>query len=549
VRRFAVTADGTAVSRGTHHADKIVASGVVRYVSYYAAGRSATVTSVLPKASLPLRLGLLVAGMVFPLTVFAAVLVYYNYDANRTTAYDRILQIARSLASNIDAEVRATIASLQVLALSEALERGDLDAFRAQAEHFVQLHFPQSNVIVADAGGQQLLNTAVAAGTSLAPYLRAEALHRVFTSGDPDISDLLLDPVLRRNVVVVEVPVRHEGKVVYLLAASLPLTAFSSIILRQRPAADWTIAVFDKQGVVIARSHDAERFVGRQAAPSLYPALMSQYAGVLDTTTFDGTLVLTGFSRSPFSGWSVAVGIPKSNLTSQLWRSVAVLTAFGVLCLAIGILIAARLATHLARSQADRELLINELNHRVKNTIATMQGLIGSTLRSAASMAEARTAVEERIVALGRAHDVLTEEHWGSADLRELLVRIIEPHRAASDQRADVSGPDLRINPRATVAIAMVFNELATNAVKYGALSRPDGHIRITWSTGEENGQKLQLVWKEIGGPSIQPPTRRGFGSALLEQSITRELGGTVTRDFDPAGLTCTITVPLERLR
>jgi two-component sensor histidine kinase len=95
----------------------------------------------------------------------------------------------------------------------------------------------------------------------------------------------------------------------------------------------------------------------------------------------------------------------------------------------------------------------------------------------------------------------------------------------------------------------MVFNELATNAVKYGALSRPDGHIRITWSTGEENGQKLQLVWKEIGGPSIQPPTRRGFGSALLEQSITRELGGTVTRDFDPAGLTCTITVPLERLR
>ena len=504
---------------------------------------------MLPKASLPLRLGLLVAGMVFPLTVFAAVLVYYNYDANRTTAYDRILQIARSLASNIDAELRATIASLQVLALSETLERGDLDAFRTQAEHFVQLHFPQSNVMVAESSGQQLLNTAVAAGTPLPPYLRTDALRRVFTSGDPDISDLLLDPVLRRNIIVVEVPVWREGKVVYLLAASLPLSAFTSIILRQRPAADWTIAVFDRQGIVIARSHDAERFVGRQAAPSLYPALMSRYAGVLDTVTFDGTLVLTGFSRSPFSGWSVAVGIPKSNLTSQLWRSVGGLTAFGVLCLAIGVSVAVRLATHLARSQADRELLINELNHRVKNTIATMQGLIASTLRSAPSMAEARTAVEERIVALGRAHDVLTEEHWGSADLRELVVRIIEPHRAASGHRVEAYGPDLRVNPRAAVALAMVLNELTTNAVKYGALSRSDGRVRITWSADDDNGGKLRLTWQETGGPAVQPPTRRGFGSALLEQSITRELGGSVTRDFDPAGLICTITIALERLR
>jgi two-component sensor histidine kinase len=144
---------------------------------------------------------------------------------------------------------------------------------------------------------------------------------------------------------------------------------------------------------------------------------------------------------------------------------------------------------------------------------------------------------------------VLTEEHWGSADLRELVLRIIEPHRAASDQRVDAVGPDLRVNPRAAVALAMVLNELTTNAVKYGALSRPDGRVRITWSAGDENGGKLRLTWQETGGPAVQSPTRRGFGSALLEQSITRELGGSVTRDFDPAGLICTITVPLERLR
>jgi two-component sensor histidine kinase len=486
--------------------------------------------------------------MVLPLTVFAAVLVYYNYETSRTTAYDRILQIARGLTTNIDSELRATIASLQVLALSEALARDDIAAFRAQAEHFVAGHFPQSNVVVTDSSGQQLMNTAVPAGTPLPKYVRMDVLQRVFATGDPQISDLLFGPVLHRNIIVVDVPVWRDGKVVYLLAASLPLSAFSAIILRQRAAPDWTIAVFDKKGTVIARSRDAERFVGRQASSTLYPAIMSEFYGVLDTTTFDGTVVLTGFARSPFSGWSVAVGIPKSNLTNQLWRSVAILAGFGILCLAAGIFIAVRLATQLARSQSDRELLINELNHRVKNTLATVQGLVASTLRSATSTAEAKTALEERIVALARVHDVLTEEHWEGARLEELVRSITAPYRSASGQRIEVLGPELRVNPRAALAIAMIVNELTTNAVKYGALSRPDGRIRIDWSIDEGPGPRLRLAWAEMNGPSIQPPARRGFGSSLIEQSITRELGGTLAKNFDATGLVCTITVPLERL-
>jgi two-component sensor histidine kinase len=515
----------------------------------YAALVVPTVTCLLPKASLPFRLALLVAGMVLPLTVFAAVLVYYNYETSRTTAYDRILQIARGLATNIDGELRTTIASLQVLALSEALARDDIAAFRAQAEHFVEVHFPQSNVVVADSSGQQLLNTAVPSGTPLPKYIRMDVLQRVFATGDPQISDLVFGPVLHRNIIVVDVPVWREGKVVYLLAASLPLSVFTAIILRQRPAPDWTIAVFDKKGTVIARSRDAERFVGRQASPTLYPAVMSQFYGVLDTTTFDGTVVLTGFTRSPFSGWSVAVGIPKSNLTNQLWRSVAILAGFGILCLAVGIFIAVRLATQLARSQSDRELLINELNHRVKNTLATVQGLVVSTLRSATSTAAAKTAVEERIMALARAHDVLTEEHWESAGLGELVRSITEPYRSASDHRIEAFGPELRVNPRAALAIAMVVNELTTNAVKYGALSLPGGRIRIDWNTMDDKGHRLQLIWREMNGPLIQQPKRRGFGSALIEQNIIRELGGTVVKDFEAAGLICTITVPLERLK
>ena len=512
-------------------------------------GRRWTVPAgrLLTKQSVPVRLGVLVTGMVLPLTLLAVVLVYYNYEGNRRTAYNRILQIARGVATNIDAEFRAAIASLEVLALSEALERDDLAAFRKQAEHFVKSHFPQSNVVVSDASGQQLLNTAVPAGTPLPRYVRMDALRRVFEKGDPQISDLLFGPVLRRNIAVVDVPVWRDGRVAYDLAASLPLSIFFDIIKRQRPDPDWTIAVFDREGTVIARSRDNEQFVGRPASPSLYAGLMNLFEGTFDTTTFDGTVVLSGFAHAPFSGWSAAVGIPKSSLTIELWRSVAVLAAFGVVCLAFGTLFAVHLATQLARSQADRELLINELNHRVKNTLATVQGLVASTLRSAVSIADAKKVVDERIIALGRAHNVLTQEHWESADLRELVLSIVQPYR--TEHRIDVLGPGLPVNPRAAVALAMVFNELMTNAAKYGALSQPEGRVRVEWSTTDDaSPAKLRMVWMELGGPLVQSPIRRGFGSTLIEQSITRELGGTLEKNFDPAGLICTIMLPLERL-
>jgi two-component sensor histidine kinase len=503
---------------------------------------------VLPKASLPLRLGLLVAGIVIPLTFLAVALVYYNYETSRQTAYGRVLQIARGLAGNIDGEFRAAIASLQVLALSEALQRDDLDAFRKQAEHFVEVHFPQSNVVVSDASGQQLLNTAVAPGTPLPRYTRMDVLRRVFANGEPQVSGLVFGPVLRRNIVVVDVPVWRDGKVTYDLGGSLPLSTFGNIVARQRPEPDWTIAVFDADGTVIARSRDPEQYIGKSAAPSLRGPLTSQFEGTLDTVTFDGIVVLTGFSRAPMSGWSAAVGIPKDTLTNRLWRSVAVLAGIGIICLACGTFVALRLATQLARTQADRELLINELNHRVKNSFATLQGLVVSTLRSSASLPEARKAVEDRIVAVGRAHDVLTREHWDSADLRELAVSILEPYLAAPHDRVELLGPDLRLNPRAAVAVAMVLNELMTNAAKYGALSQQDGRIRLAWKLGNETPAQLHLDWSETGGPPVHPPSRRGFGSSLIEQSIRRELGGTFHKDFHPDGLTCTIMLPLDKI-
>jgi two-component sensor histidine kinase len=486
--------------------------------------------------------------MVLPLTIFATFLVYHDFESNRQTTYERVLQITHGLTSNIDAEFRSAVASLQVLALSPTLQTGDLDGFRLQAEQFVSAYFPLSNVVVSDASGQQLINTALPKGSPLPTYLRMEVLRRVFESGHAQISDLLVGPVLRRNIVVIDVPVRRDNAVIYDLAASLPLTMFADIIMRQRPEPDWVIAIFDGTGKLVARSTDAERFIGRTAAPQLHRALMNQAEGALETTTFDGTVVLTAFSRSIYSGWSSAIGVPKSALTSQLWRSVAFLAGFGIVCLALGTFVALRVATQLLQAEANRELLIHELNHRVKNTLASLQGIVVSTLRTNPSAPEARKAIDERIMALSRAHDVLTEQHWESIDLRDLVNGIVDPYRAGQQDRIDLAGPPLRISPRAAVTLAMVVNELTTNAVKYGALSRTDGRVRLEWRFLDGKDPKLEISWVESGGPAVDEPTRRGFGSTLIEQSVVRDLAGTVDKRFAAGGLECSMTVPLGRL-
>ena len=133
--------------------------------------------------------------------------------------------------------------------------------------------------------------------------------------------------------------------------------------------------------------------------------------------------------------------------------------------------------------------------------------------------------------------------------LRDLVLSIVQPYRTKDTNRIEISGPDLRVNPRAAVVLAMVLNEMMTNAAKYGALSRAEGRVHVEWITTEDtNRPTLRMVWVEMGGPPVHSPIRHGFGSTLIEQSIIRELGGTFERNFDPAGLIYTMILPLERL-
>jgi PAS domain S-box-containing protein len=195
-----------------------------------------------------------------------------------------------------------------------------------------------------------------------------------------------------------------------------------------------------------------------------------------------------------------------------------------------------------------RDLLINELNHRVKNTLATVQSIATQTLRNVHTADQARRDIEARLMALSRAHDVLTRENWEGASLREIAAQALAPYRSVGEGRLLVAGPDVRLLPRTALAIAMAFQELATNAVKYGALANDAGRVRIAWriGPGEAGRPELSLRWEESGGPPVQVPERRGFGSRLIEQGLARDLDGTVEIAFEPTGVVCTIQAPLR---
>jgi two-component sensor histidine kinase len=198
------------------------------------------------------------------------------------------------------------------------------------------------------------------------------------------------------------------------------------------------------------------------------------------------------------------------------------------------------------RAAEHQRLLVNELNHRVKNTLATVQSISGQTLRNAETPAAAREAVESRLLALSRAHAVLTRENWEGASLGEVVAQALEPFHTLGEDRLHAAGPDVRLTPRMALALAMALQELATNAVKYGALSNEDGTVHITWSV-HDNGlpPHLALRWRENGGPPVLPPQRRGFGSRLIERSLAQDLNGTVQIEFAPDGVECVVDAPI----
>jgi two-component sensor histidine kinase len=204
--------------------------------------------------------------------------------------------------------------------------------------------------------------------------------------------------------------------------------------------------------------------------------------------------------------------------------------------------------TERRRAEDHQQLLINELNHRVKNTLAIVQSIAHQSLRGAAVDAQ-RAAFEARLIALADAHNLMVDAGWAALPLQQLAETVLRPFgEVSAEGRIRLLGPEILLAPRTAIAFTLALHELATNASKCGALSVSGGHVEFQWSLAADGGLFL-AAWQEFGGPVVKAPEGRGFGGRLIEQGLASELGGQVALDFAPTGLTCRIQAPSAGVR
>jgi two-component sensor histidine kinase len=280
------------------------------------------------------------------------------------------------------------------------------------------------------------------------------------------------------------------------------------------------------------------RDIAGKALGAALPEVASQgFVEVLDTVRATG---------EPYEGRAAPVQLrrtPDGPLTT-VWLDFIYQPIRAASGEVVGVFVQGHDVTETVRSAERQRLMIDELNHRVKNTLATVQSIAMQTARSHANPATFAEGFQARLLALSHTHDLLTRSHWEGADIRAILHHETEAH---GQHRVLLNGPPVPLTPAASLSLGMIFHELATNAAKYGALSAAEGRVFVDWSIVDQTDRRLILNWREAGGPPPTPPSRRGFGSRLIERNVHHDLGGTVRIAYETTGFTADFSIPLDR--
>ncbi len=278
--------------------------------------------------------------------------------------------------------------------------------------------------------------------------------------------------------------------------------------------------------------YKAAEAIGRDIAMLVPPDRVEEFARIRQSLE-------TGEAVAPFE----TVRLTKDGQRLDVSLAVSpLINADGVI---VGMSIITRDISERRRAQERQTLLLAELSHRVKNTLAAVLSIANQTLVRAESLDEFAQSFRGRIQALAAAHSLLTAVNWEVAALRVLVEEALQPYASSDRSNVQISGDEVVLRPNAALTFSLVLHELATNAAKYGALVKPGGVVAVAWRVRSNGGRELQLHWAETGGPPVQPPVRRGFGVELIERSVAHELGGQAVLDYRVEGLTCEITVPL----
>ncbi|HEV7265125.1 MAG TPA: sensor histidine kinase [Falsiroseomonas sp.] len=534
-----------------------------------------------PRWAAPVRLHLVlvVLAAVLPLLLLAGLLAC-AYVTAETERFERgVRDVSFAVALAIERDVTTGITVLRTLATSAALPAGNLAAFHAQASAVRDVL--GANVILRTPQGQQLVSTFFPWG---APLASGSALRRwdpeALSSRQPLVTGHYVGLTGGAHSYAVIVPVERNGEVAWLLHASFDTRRLRDILAASRVPGDAVVSVSDRDRVILARRAGHEQAVGRVAnAPDV-----RDEETVWRQTNREGREVFAALRRLPSSGWYVGVGVPAETLLAPLRRTIwlAAGAAAGLLALAlVGVWFFARrlaggitaLAAHgaaleggqhvpppttavrevnevgaaLATAAARHGLMVHELNHRVRNTLATVDSMLRLSARHAGSVPDLEAGLSERIHSLGKTHVLLTGTHWTEAGLKEVLRNELAVHEAAGAGRVVIEGLPVMLPARQAVSLGMLAHELATNAAKHGSLSVPEGRVVVSWALagGEGGALRLDLLWQESGGPLVTPPARPGFGTQLIERGIARDLGARVEAEYRPGGLRFRLSMPL----
>ena len=290
----------------------------------------------------------LVAACVVPAAFAATVLIAYSYQRERAMIEERTLETARALTQAVDRELVRGQGALEVLARSSSLAGGDMAGFYRQAQEVLDL-LPGDIIVLSDASGQQLINTELPLGGLLPRRARQEELRIVFATGRPAISDLFIG-ALGRPLISLDVPVHRANQVIFCLSLGFYPDRLGSILTEQKLPPGWVAAVFDRGGSIAARTHDADVYVGQKGAPALVQRMAQVAEGWVDAPTLEGVLVTGVFSRSKMSNWSVAIGIPRAELTGYLWTRIAWIIGGALVLMLSGIALAQVIGSRISRS-------------------------------------------------------------------------------------------------------------------------------------------------------------------------------------------------------
>jgi two-component sensor histidine kinase len=535
----------------------------------------------------PLRLSIrwhlfVLAALILLPQVILGAYVAYGYARDARVATERSAQtLTDVLLQSTDREVVGVTGVLKGLAVAQTLAREDFGAFYQQAASAIA-EMPVRGVAVRDRQGNQRVNTNASWGAPLpAPNDVSLSFDReLFASRKPGVSVLHAGRVSRAPLVLVGVPIFTDGQPVYTLSAGLTPDVIARVLDARMIPEGWLCVVLDRDGQVIARSRDQDRYLGARASQEFMSAATGDN-GRVESVTLDGVPVSTTFRRSALSGWMVLVSVPRPLLdvpVRALWQSLLALGALGVVTSALAGALYSRViggsllrlsasaarsglgdpsgpletsvvevndvhraltdaSTELAKRTAHQTFLMAELDHRVKNTLAVIQSLIGRTLKGAKSTEHAAVSLRGRVMALARAHEMLSDARWEPVELGE-LVRAVTQSDGISVQ---VDGPPVLLPPKSVVAMAQTIHELAINRARHGELAS-GGSVGVRWSV-----EKGTLVWQwrePIKAEKVHVGS--GFGSQVIRLCVERQLGGEATFKVERGELVFQATIPLD---